>query len=348
MKSRPFLVKQPVLDNARVKLQTKSDKWESAYPIGIFGPVVVPWGWLLPHWMLPSTKPKQEPIHPPTDTGSRDKRLAQLSSLPTSNNAEPQNCFLLSKLPLELRQAIYTLVIGNDTFRLISVPWKVIAVPDIDGNVSMTQAHFSANNLSPLNFIAVPNEHEQQSQTLTRRTEPLQAAPPLHGRGNALLLTCRHIFNEAIELLYSTNTFIIHDFHTFQTFARSVPAGNLNAIRSFKVHWSPETSIPYKHERTPQYDLPIQLDWFWEIVIGMKGIRHLDVYLEAYFEIWQKNVDYEASEKRRLEPLLTLRGLLSFNLEIGYIAADGSKSFEPRALAFREELIAVVKQPKVG
>ena len=46
---------------------------------------------------------------------------------------------LLQKLPLELRQAIFAHVLGNDTFRLISVPWKVIAVPDVEGNVSMTQ-----------------------------------------------------------------------------------------------------------------------------------------------------------------------------------------------------------------
>ena len=164
--------------------------------------------------------------------------------------------------------------------------------------------------------------------------------------GIALLLTCRQIHEEAVDLLYSTNNFIIYDFPTFETFARSVPPQRVNAIRSLRVHWSPNTSIGYPHDRTPQYDLPLDLDSFWEIVIGMKSLRNLGVYFEAYYEVWQNSFDYEAWEVRRLEPLRRLRGLSYFKLEIGYIKRDSSISFEPCAPAFREELMEAVKRPR--
>ena len=260
---------------------------------------------------------------------------------------------LLRKLPLELRLEIFSHVLGNDKFRLITVPWKVIAVPDVDGNVSMSHEYFEARSLHCANLNPGPTSDDYF-------TKP-RNMPNIPGHGIALLQTCSQIYQEAVELLFSTNTFAIHDFHTLENFAKSVPPQRLNAIRSLKVHWSPLTSIPYRHDRTPPYDLPLCLDWFWQLIVNMKSLRNLDVYLETYCESALKNVYLEtycesaqkdvyvyASEVRRLGMLKQLRGLSNFRLEIGYIGPDSGISYESYAPAFREELMEVVRRPRAS
>lgn len=344
MKSRPFLLKQPNFDNARAKLKEKSDDWKTAYPITILGAVVVPWGWMLPRWMLPFASKRSKGSgrelarsttgESPTPPKAPPAKLARSNlSILTINESRNENCMLLRKLPLELRLEIFSHVLGNDAFRLISIPWRVVAVPDLEGNVSMAEKydHFHNYNMPLLGpYMQLDN------------------APELFIRssGTAILRTCRQIYLEAVDLLYTSNTFILHDFHTLVTFAKSVPPQRLNTIRKLKVHYSPSTSIPYPHERTPQYDLPVNLDWFWEIVIGMQNLQNLDVYLEAYELIRLTQQGHEVEELLRFEPLKKLRGLSRFRLQIGYIQLDSSISFAPHAPTFREELMDVVRRPR--
>ena len=232
--------------------------------------------------------------------------------------AENQKCILLNMLPLELRLEIYSLVLGRDIFRLVTVPWKVTTAPDVDGNVSMTQAHFSPE----INALGVHH-------------------------GTSLLMTCHQIYQEAIDLLYTTNTFIVYDFSTLSTFAQSIPSQRLNSIRRLKIHYSPITSVPYVHERTRQYDLPFDLQEFWGIVVGMEGLRSLDIDLKAYHQVWSSEDECATYETERLAPLLGLRGLSTFRLQLGYISLDYSKvSYEPHAPALRELLRDhVIKRP---
>lgn len=55
------------------------------------------------------------------------------------------NCGLLKKLPLKLRLEIYWLALGRDAFTLVTVPWKVTAVPEVEGNVSMASVRHQKN-----------------------------------------------------------------------------------------------------------------------------------------------------------------------------------------------------------
>ena len=346
MKSRPFFLKRPNLDNARAKLKERSDDWKSAYPITILGPVVVPWGWLLPRWMFPPATKRskrrgwerarsiiREPPTPPKTPEARLPRL-NLSSL-TIDESRNENCMLLRKLPLELRLEIFSHVLGNDAFRLISIPWRVIAVADLEGNVSMAEKY---------------DHFRDYGMPLLGPDMQLDNAPDsfILSSGTAILRTCRQIYAEAIDLLYTTNTFILHDFHTLVTFAKSVPPQRLNAIRNLKVHYSPTTSIPYPHERGPQYDVPFNLDWFWKIITGMQNLRSLSVYLEAYDLTRLTQQAHEVDELSRLGPLNRLRGLSKFRLQIGYIQLDSSIRYEPYAPAFREELVELVRLPRVS
>ena len=244
------------------------------------------------------------------------KRLSTYSVDATKN----QDCKLLKMLPLELRREIYAWVLGRDSFRLVTVPWKVTTLVDKPGNVSMRNDCFAYSG----NDMAIN---------------------PVQGCGNALLMTCVQVYQEAIEIMYSTNTFIFPDFATLFSFSKTVPTQRLNAIRTLKIHYSPTKSVPYPHTRTEHYDLPCDLGDFWEIVVNMKGLRHLDLDLEAYY-MNLVNYDHERHEIDRLSPLLRLRGMETFHLDLGYIGHDSVVRYEIYAPRLRKELMEVVRRPR--
>lgn len=163
-------------------------------------------------------------------------------------------------------------------------------------------------------------------------------------------MTCRQVYSEAVDLLYSSNTFVLRDFHTLETFAKSVPPQRLNAIRNLDINYSPVDSIPYQHGPTAHYDLPLDLDWIWKIVIGMQGLRHLGIFLEAYSTLILDDEDREASEVRRLKPLLQLGGLSTFRLELTYLGdrrlEDHQRRMEPYAPALRRAILDNATKPK--
>ena len=297
---------------------------------------------VLPRLMLPFGSKRRNgirlelPYSPNWDRPKPPKFLkAKLARSNLSNlsidGSRNEKCMLLRKLPLELRLAIFSHVLGNDAFRLVTIPWRVIAVPDIEGNLSMTGKYFDANKAWGDTELDSNNN-----------------APEVFIRSSrtAILTTCRQIYPEAVDLLYTTNTFILHDFSTLATFAKSIPPQRLNAIRSLTVHYSPNTSIPYEHAHTSDYDLPFNLDWFWEIIVGMQNLRNLDVYMEAYAMTRLTKEGHVEGELTRLRPLKRLRGLSNFRLQIGYLQLDESIDFESPIPAFREELMEVVKRPR--
>ena len=255
-----------------------------------------------------------------------DVEIDDTFSTLTSKVLTNESCMLLQRIPLEVRLAIYSHVIGNDRCRLITVPWKVVAVPDTADNISMAQRYFEP----PVFHTSVPNK-----------------TSPVHGIG--LLISCRQIYQEAINLMYSTNTFIFLDFQSLETFTRSIPPTRLNTIRHLEMHYSPESSIAYQHPRTPHYDLPIYLNQYWELVANMQSLRSLNIRLEAYSQSqpWQQVDEFELceNETKRLEGLLRVRGLSTFQLEVAYLQGDSTRT-EPYVPALRKAIMESVTKPR--
>ncbi len=168
--------------------------------------------------------------------------------------------------------------------------------------------------------------------------------------GISLLMTCHQIYQEAVGHLYSTNTFALYDFSTMYTFSKMVSRQRMDAIRYLEIHYGPNTSIPYPHARTEQYNLPYNSDYVWEIVIVMKSLRSSYVYLEAYDGHWQhgswpSDARQASYEIQRLGPLLGLRGLSTFRLQSGYTGfQDAVLRYESYAPAFREMLTEKAKK----
>lgn len=284
------------------------------------------WSSLLPRRMRPSPKAKERSISPPIQLDAETPRIIDNFSILTVNAFTNESCMLLQRLPLEVRLTIYSHVIGNDRFRIITVPWKVVAVPDTADNVSMAQRYFQP----PVFHTAVPNK-----------------TSPIHGIG--LLISCRQIYQEAINLMYSTNTFIFLDFQSLETFVRSIPPTRLNTIRHLEIRYSPESSIAYQHPRTSHYDLPICLNQYWGLVANMQSLRSLFIRLEAYSQSqpWQQFDEFDLceNETKRLEGLLRVRGLSTFQLEMAYLQGDSTRT-EPYVPALRKAIMESVTKPR--
>lgn len=149
-------------------------------------------GRLLPRCIRPDKEQEAQEIMASSTFGTSEQD-AQRRNRSTDSLAvgKTLTCKLLNKLPLEFRLEIYACVLGRDIFRLVTVPWKVTTAPDADGSLSMTQDHFN------------PGPRPQKLSS-----------------GISLLITCHQIYQEAIDLLYSTNTFVFYDFPTIHTFGR--------------------------------------------------------------------------------------------------------------------------------
>lgn len=198
----------------------RSRDWEDAYPITFIGPLIIPSGLIFPRWMLPSTERINRWNRRLGWKGAPPLAADDISTLAIDLTIN-KGCALLTKLPPELRLDIWSLVLGNDRVRIVSVPWTVKAVPDKEGNVSMTQADFSSER-----------NHRSRSPRL----------------GVSLLLTCRQVYQEAIDCLHTTNTFIFYDLPTLNWFSTEIVASRLStSIRHVEIYYGPNISIPYQH-----------------------------------------------------------------------------------------------------
>ncbi|EKG14342.1 hypothetical protein MPH_08522 [Macrophomina phaseolina MS6] len=128
----------------------------------------------------------------------------------------------------------------------------------------------------------------------------------------ALLRTCRAIYQEAVDVLYSANTFDASHPQTFVCFARTIPPQRLASISSLQVAWlSWWTPLGYESERGFSDGAPIWWKPLWEIAATqMPGLKHVRLHLHKI-----EKYSWREAEELLLRDLLPLRGLSSFNLE---------------------------------
>jgi hypothetical protein len=125
-----------------------------------------------------------------------------------------------------------------------------------------------------------------------------------------LLQSCRQIYVESIDLLYSLNTFEFSHCETFIWFSRTVTAERLALIKSLHVGFFPEKDF------RPHWSFLAHNLWFRMcniIVLQMPGLRSLHISLR----------DWEISELQRqdrlLRPLASLRGLQQLSIEVAEV-----------------------------
>ncbi|KAL8992620.1 MAG: hypothetical protein Q9188_007546 [Gyalolechia gomerana] len=204
---------------------------------------------------------------------------------------EPMSpCHLLTRLPLEVRQEIYSYVVAGN---LVHVARK-----------GKRLAHVRCYSSWPSDLL--------------RRCRPA-AARTCHNKasllastanGNvALLQTCRQIYAEAVNIMYARNTFDFDHQDLFLFFSRSVLPQRLAQIRSLELHLqvaSIKTSFPWIESAPNSWKL------MWTTIAeDMPALKHLRLGLAG--EYGRSYPDMNADWW--LQCLLQVKNLKTFHLE---------------------------------
>ena len=235
-------------------------------------------------------KLKQRPNGPPP----RKTNLSQSSLVPPPNLLPP---FL--RLPVELRLVIYNMVLSQQRLELNHVPKHIVLqqrlemkVVDVRGG---TMAKQVVNWKKQLYYLSLP-------------------------------LTCRQIYHETIDLLYSSNTFAFDDPHVLVNLATCcLPPQRLHAIRSLEVTWKqPDKYYDPMNDRF--YD---KTAWeeCWTLIATRLRLSSLKIHIRMVYSPAAQN--YGGSHRDWIEPLLSVHDVPDLELAwIGKYPKRGS----PKAL----------------
>ncbi|PGH27352.1 hypothetical protein AJ80_01064 [Polytolypa hystricis UAMH7299] len=136
-----------------------------------------------------------------------------------------------------------------------------------------------------------------------------------------LLLTCRRVYSEAIDLLYSHTHFNFNDYDTIVWFGSTVLPQRLNLVRFLSVQWDcicfwlPNLRVP------PPYD---RYTWFkvWDLIASMQGLRELRV------KVWNGPRMNRQTEIDVFSPLRELKHLKVFEVELSWKLARENEDDE--------------------
>ncbi|KAJ5608913.1 hypothetical protein N7528_009480 [Penicillium herquei] len=226
---------------------------------------------------------------------------------------EQSQCLLLNRLPAEIRLQIYGYVLGNKTTRI----WR--------SNDGFQHTSARTEDLLPrlmnINGCFMPRWHRW------RNSDPIICAT-----GNlSLLLTCRKIYSEAIDILYSGNTIrLLDNNHPAFTLPQSLQQIFLPerflAIRSLEIPITLTTMQSYLQYHRKDLALasgswkePLPQDT-WDIVAMMKGLRELKVRFQCTIEAYVENEEGLPSptEENLLMPLMKLDWIPNFSVEVSW------------------------------
>jgi hypothetical protein len=192
-------------------------------------------------------------------------------------NDQP-NSGLLSKLPLDVRVMIYDLVLGGSTIHVSAgdnhsrIYHFICQVPQ---RITESQIHGQCHQLTTKRPTTSPREQHAQATGLL-----------------PLLVTCRKVYSEAINTLYSSNAFEFTQIHTaFRFLTRMIPQPRLPAIRHFVL----KMAVP----RHPHLNSRTKRDWedlFKLFSAEMTGLQSLYLTLGMLESVKQTIRDTSDSE----------------------------------------------------
>lgn len=135
-----------------------------------------------------------------------------------------------------------------------------------------------------------------------------------------ILRTCRQVYTEAVEILYSNNTFSVNNLWTLIDFSKAIPGQRLAAVTHLQIVWNIQ-KLPLSSALPPtrgeaKYDNYLW-ETFWDVVAhGMSGLVNLRINLK---------VATAANCKLELgwvKPLLQVHGLERCNIRMYFREED--------------------------
>ena len=133
----------------------------------------------------------------------------------------------------------------------------------------------------------------------------------------SFLRTCRQIYVEAMEVLYTTNTFgfefNMHNLEPYCHFFRTIRPHRLASITSLRIEC---------HERTFNSFIRPEAREAWKMLwrdmaTHMPGLKDVALVVREY-EVWsqQRGITWFGHEGKWVKPLLMVSGLRRFGLEV--------------------------------
>ncbi|MCJ1234347.1 hypothetical protein MMC14_002308 [Varicellaria rhodocarpa] len=232
--------------------------------------------------------------------------------------------FLL--LPREIRNHIYSyLYVNRFIFRLDKIPHRLTQEHCLYSDTWGENQHLRESSSKPF-------EHPWRFKTQS-----------LH---LSLIKTCRQIYTEVAPLLYSTNTFKVDQLDNLIYLNQTIRPNRMASIRYLQVMWAFNIHVPLTGQVPDIYRPMDDETWirFWNIIATrMTGLQGLDLAIRLH------RGDFRL-EKQWLKPVMKVRGLKKFILDISYMAYDIFENeadyLRPNAdtLNFRHEVIETVCQ----
>ncbi|KAL4939482.1 hypothetical protein BDV06DRAFT_230969 [Aspergillus oleicola] len=220
----------------------------------------------------------------------------------------------LFQLPVEVRFQIYKLVFGDDD--------KVVAIK-ADENLQPRQGTCPEKGQKFHWFIEVRGNATTWIQCLQHTRSPNTT------KGLSLLLTCRQIYSEAVEILWSQSPVHIQiesgplHFLILSDFQSVIPPRQFSAIRQLE--------ISFLHPSIKRQTQVLDEEWFsgwsgfWELVKSMKKLVRIQAWIQMYQEPGG-NIMTAEQEERLYAPLRELDWLEDFQVEVTWPANERSES----------------------
>lgn len=135
----------------------------------------------------------------------------------------------------------------------------------------------------------------------------------------------KYSYSEAIDLLYSRNTFVFRNLTAITSFTSTVLPQRLNCIQSLRLEWIfRDYDIDYPHGTGAAYsefvDKPFDKRWeaLWKTLADISGLRKLHVKLIGDFRYGP------AWEDQIFEPMRHIEGLQKFEVEANWMVRTSS------------------------
>lgn len=211
-------------------------------------------------------------------------RARRLSTLPARTTQT--QCNFLTRLPLEVRQEVYTYVLGGNLAHVVCKDRRLAHVRCKDNR--------ETDFVRCCRFATVGTCHDRASQLAST------------SNGNvALLRSCIQVYMEAVELLYYSNTFDFDHQDLFLFFTRSILPPRLALIKHVHLNLAiPKTRTDFLWGTN---------GWclMWQVIgRDLPGLRHLRVRLVGW-----TGERFPSVDEWWMESILGLRNLKTFSLE---------------------------------
>ena len=195
-------------------------------------------------------------------------------------------CLLFSKLPPEIRQRIYDLIIGEQTFLL----WRRRRLRG--RREELCRRHYASRLSTPDNRVTgaadsnCPNNYSFCSSSSPGNPPPRCRYPGYSAYFSyplsplPFLQTCCRIYSEALPTLYTANIFDIRNSATVMDLQSSMPLHRFHTIRHLRVsrHLCHEPTCRYTIKQSPaEEELIVAWEDMWGVIAGMEGLLRLEV-----------------------------------------------------------------------